>query len=207
MTQLATLNAPLETVLQGTVGDTSYRITIRSKDAAHLESQLQEIEHGSALTTLGRVTKAAETDVALGYHLSATDTSPQPQSDTFTPPAAQTVVVNVTEAAPAAAPAPAPTPEPVAAAAGPAFTGAPEGHQPPQPPAPPAGAPGAPLTPFGPAILLQSAPGAPTRWMAWADPRPADQIAHLATPEFFTDNPQDPELQAGTKKFMQRIPV
>lgn len=209
-------------------------IVIRSRDAAHLESQLIELETGVVLTTIGRVAVSFANQSRMGSILGAKPQDPQPASATFTPPAAapvtavpaaakplQEVVQEVHAAKELAGQQALAMTQPTAAQnavdpnwgepEGRQWTGAPAGYQPPvaaapvvQQAAPPTAPVGAPITPFGPAKMIGSAPGASRPWSAWADPRPDTETAHF-TKEHFTDNPQDPGLAAGAKKFMQRI--
>lgn len=237
MTELATFEAPLTVTMKASDDRDAPWIVIRSRDTAHLESQLVELEHGSVLTSIGRVAASFNRMSGMGAILGATQQDPQPPSTTFTPPAAQpvtpaatqpplvAVIEKVHEAKAAAGQAVASVPantQPTAAQnavdpnwgepEGRIWNGAPAGYQPPVAAAPVAApapvsneAPvGAPMTPFGPAKLIGSAPGAPRPWTAWADPRPEEQLTQF-TREHFTDNPQDPGLQSGHKKFMQRI--
>lgn len=193
MTAISTFEAPLTTTIKASDDRDAPWIVVRSRDAAHLESQLLELENGGAMVAIGRVARAFNVKAAMGFKLGAMPETPQPASATFTPPAGVAVTAG---------------PETNAESWGePAFTShvgtSPDWGNPAPASAPPA-AIGAPLTPFGPAVLLTSAPGAAKPWKAWGDPRPMEVIQKF-TKEHFTDNPQDPGLAGGTKRFMQRI--
>lgn len=205
MTNLATFEAPLTTTVKASDDRDAPWLVIRSRDAAHLESQCMELENGGALVAIGRLARALNVKTALGFQLSAKPVDPQPQSATFTPPAGvsvqpqQAMFTSDGQAGtdpnwgnPNAAPQ---ERRPLTQADG--FL---QSQLLPEQAAPV----GAPMTPFGPAILLSSAPGAAKPWKAWGDPRPQEQLAKF-TKEHFTDNPNDPGLTGGTKRFMQRI--
>jgi hypothetical protein len=145
--------------------------TVRGANAQELESQLQSVEAGAILATVGRVNEQFKAQYNLGQGLGARGmdapqaaAAPQPQQqlgwDT-----------------PATAPAPAP---------------AAQGWSQ-QPAAPQAARPGVPI------VLGQEAKWIDKgSWKAWADPRPAQATQHLTEK---TDNPNHPGLQAGTHKF------
>lgn len=189
---IATFEAPLTTTIKASDDRDAPWIVVRSRDAAHLESQLLELENGGAMVAIGRLARAFQVKAALGFSLGAKPENPQPESATFTPAAGVTMTA---------------TPETDAASWGtPEFTshvGTDPNWGNPAPASAPA-AVGAPMTPFGPAVLLSSAPGAAKPWKAWGDPRPMEVIQKF-TKEQYTDNPQDPGLEGGTKRFMLRI--
>ena len=71
------------------------------------------------------------------------------------------------------------------------------------PAAPPApGMAQGPLVLGQPAKLIQSKPGAPRAWSAWADPPPKSLTEHITEK---TADPNDPRLAAGTATFWQFI--
>lgn len=72
--------AALTTTIKFGGGKDDPWIVLRSRDAAHLQSQLLELGDGSAATTLGQVTEVVAAHYRIGKNLDAKPLSPQPSS-------------------------------------------------------------------------------------------------------------------------------
>lgn len=149
-------------------------IVIRSRDAAHLQSQLMELGDGSAAGTLGQVTATVAAHYRVGKTLDAAPLSPQPANGSNAPqPPAQS-------APPAGPPAPAQHPP------------APAAHQP--PPAPPQAPPAQQQPPQAP----QQPPAEPVGWPPSSHPglqpppMPAQQPAPVQAPSGLAPAPTMP---------------
>lgn len=201
--------APLTTTLKvGGEKDAPW-VVIRSRDAAHLQSQLMELGDGSVATTLGEVTAVFAAHYRVGKTLDAKPMDPQPTNGSNAPlPPAQQPAPQAPPAPPAPPaqmpPAQAPAPQappqqqpqqgegwPPGAHQQPGeWPPAPQQQAPQAPPAPPAPAPqptalaAPPAVPNAPIVL-----GRPARfmsgsngrgpWSAFFDPRSPEELASI----------------------------
>jgi hypothetical protein len=197
--------APLSVNFKPHGGHDAPLVTVRASNPDEMVQYLNAMADGELFDAVGRANAALTAKYELGKGVGAVTeqaapqqqapadhmapTSPQPewsvpqqqQAPPVAPPQAASQWGQPQQAAPAGY-----------AAAGPAT--------PPPPAQPtPGSVPGAPMTPFGPAKLVQSKPGAPKPWQAWADPRPAAATQHIGD-EGKTSDPQHPGLAAGTHK-------
>lgn len=159
------IEAALTTTIKGE-GHNDPEIVIRSNNGAHLEAQLQELESGGALVTLGRVMANLRGKINIGKGLEARPQDPQQNNGAFDQAAFPT--------APAPAVVPDPSPAPAVTQPTPGWTQTPpaSGAPAPQPQAAaPATAPAA--DPW--------APAAPSDHQAWGT-GPADPWATPGNP-------------------------
>lgn len=196
--------APFSINFKPATGYDAPQITIRADSAAELVQKLGEAEAAGLFATAGNAHQAFKAQYNVAGALGAEQVDHM--ATAMQPPAfAQQAVQEATPQwgvqpatgqgvpqPPAPPVPPAPPQQPVAAA--PAYA-------PPAAPAAPgsAPAPGAPMTPFGPAKLIDKG-----TWKAWADPRPQAATQHLGK-DANTEDPQDPGLVAGTRKFWKFI--
>lgn len=173
-------------------------LTIRADSAAELSQKLSEIEAAGIYAQVGGAHHAYKAAYQMADQLGAQHMSTGMQTPEVVQQVQQQAPQGYTPPAPNAQPAyqqPAqPTYPQQQAPGGYAAAGTPV--PPPAQPTP-GSIPGAPMTPFGPAKFVQSKPGAPKPWQAWADPRPASQTDHI---QIKTDDPNDPRLAAGQAK-------
>lgn len=163
--------APLTTTMKAGVEKDAPWVVIRSRDAAHLQRQLQELGDGSVATTLGEVTQVFGAHYRMGKALDAKPMDPQPTNGSNTPPPPA-------PAAPSAAPSapPAPTQQQPAPQ---------QSQQPPMPPQQGEGwPPGAQQHPndWPPAPQQQQAPQPPMQQAQAPVPPPAQQPSAFAAP-------------------------
>lgn len=209
--------APFSVNFKPGTGYDAPMLTVRADTVQELEGKLNELANGGVFDSVGRAAAAFKGKYELGGQLGAqtvdhmTPTTPPPAWSGVDPnsPAAQQAPPQQQYGQPA---------QPQQAQqwgqgaeypqqqqqSAPAQYGQPQQQQYGQPPQS-APAPQAPPVPGAPLIL-----GMPAKlidkgsWKAWADPRPQNMTQHL-TKDQNTEDPNDPGLANGTRKFWKFI--